>query len=43
MIIFIKGQKWVKNILVYDFEFIYKIGKQNVVENDFSNKEEDTN
>jgi hypothetical protein len=34
-------QKWVTKILGYDFEIIYKKGKQNVVEDAFSRKDED--
>ena len=34
-------QKWVTKILGYDFEIIYKKGKQNVVEDALSRKDED--
>jgi hypothetical protein len=34
-------QKWVTKILGYDFEIIYKKGKQNVVEDAISRKDED--
>jgi hypothetical protein len=34
-------QKWVTNILGYDFEIIYKKGKQNVVADALSRKGED--
>src|SRR5271168_2551093 len=34
-------QKWVKNMLGYDFEIIYKKGKQNVVADALSRKDED--
>ena len=34
-------QKWVKNMLGYDFEIIYKKGKQNVVVDALSRKDED--
>jgi hypothetical protein len=34
-------QKWVTKILDYDFEIIYKKGKQNVVADALSRKEED--
>lgn len=36
-----KKQKWVTNILGYDFEIIYKKGKQNFVANALSRKDED--
>ena len=36
-----KKQKWVTKILGYDFEIIYKKGKQNVVENALLRKDED--
>ena len=32
-------QKWVTNMLGYDFEIIYKNGKQNMVENALSRKD----
>jgi hypothetical protein len=35
-------QKWVTKMLGYDFEIIYKKGKQNMVANALSRKEEDT-
>ena len=34
-------QKWDTKMLGYDFEIIYKKGKQNVVENALSRKDED--
>ena len=34
-------KKWVTNMLGYDFEIIYKKGKQNVVANALSRKDED--
>jgi hypothetical protein len=34
-------QKWVTKILGYDFEIVYKKGKQNVVEYALSRKDED--
>jgi hypothetical protein len=34
-------QKWVTKILGYDFEIVYKKGKQNVVAYEFSRKDED--
>jgi hypothetical protein len=34
-------QKWVTKILSYDFEIIYKKGKQNVVADALSRKDED--
>ena len=34
-------QKWVTNMLGYDFEIIYKKGKQNVVVDALSRKDED--
>jgi hypothetical protein len=34
-------KKWVTNILGYDFEIIYKKGKQNVVADALSRKDED--
>jgi hypothetical protein len=34
-------QKWVTKILGYDFEIIYQKGKQNVVEDALSRKDED--
>jgi len=34
-------QKWVKNMLGYDFEIIYIKGKQNVVADALSRKDED--
>jgi hypothetical protein len=34
-------QKWVTKILGYDFEIFYKKGKQNVVANALSRKDED--
>jgi len=34
-------QKWVTKMLGYDFEIIYKKGKQNVVEDTLSRKDED--
>jgi hypothetical protein len=34
-------QKWVINMLGYDFEIIYKKGKHNIVENVISIKEEE--
>ena len=34
-------QKWVTNMLGYDFEIIYKKGKQNVVADAMSRKDED--
>jgi hypothetical protein len=34
-------QKWVTKILGYDFEIIYKKGKQNVLEDALSRKDED--
>ena len=34
-------QKWVTNMLGYDFEIIYKKGKQNVVADALSRKDED--
>ena len=34
-------QKWVKNMLGFDFEIIYKKGKQNVVVDALSRKDED--
>jgi hypothetical protein len=33
-------QKWVTNMLVYDFEIMYKKGKQNVVADSLSRKDE---
>jgi hypothetical protein len=36
-------QKWVTKMLGYDFEIIYKKGKQNIVVDALSRKEEDTN
>jgi hypothetical protein len=36
-----KQQKWVTNILGYDFEIVYKKGKQNVVADALSRKDED--
>ena len=33
--------KWVEKMLVYDFEIIYKNGKQNVVADALSTKDED--
>jgi hypothetical protein len=34
-------QKWVTKILGYDFEIVYKKGKQNIVEDSLSRKDED--
>ena len=34
-------QKWVTEILGYDFEIVYKKGKQNVVEDALSRKDEE--
>jgi hypothetical protein len=34
-------QKWVTKMLRYDFEIMYKKGKQNIVANALSRKDED--
>jgi hypothetical protein len=34
-------QKWITNILGYDFQIVYKKGKKNVVVNSLSRKDED--
>lgn len=36
-------QKWVAKTLCYNFEIIYKNGKQNIMENALLKKKEDTN
>jgi hypothetical protein len=41
MIISRRAKIWATKMLGYDFEIIYKKGKQNVVENAVSRKEED--